>query len=314
VSLWLLAVLAAAPRVELWVDPCVEPPGVLDRLLSLELGAPVLAAVEPPSADATRVRLECDGALVRVEVIDPTTGKTAHRRIDPAAASGATRPRLLALATAELVSASWLELAARPAPVAAVDATASPAARAAATELLQARLEPAKDKPWLVSLHASGFGFVGPEQSLGFGGRLGLERSIAWRLALRTELAVDHASARDPLGSLDLLSGSLSLLAMVRLPSPVPLSLGLGARGGVARLLGQPDQSRATDGFSRTGPWTSAVANVRLRVADADRGGLSISFEGGVVIWPFTGLRSDGRAFGVDGGFVALQLGWELPW
>src|SRR4029079_18035478 len=88
------------------------------RLAASELRATL---VDPaPDGTVTEVKATCRGALAALEVIDPTTGKSLERTVARTAAAPNGRARLLALAVAELVVASWSELQTNPEPRAPV--------------------------------------------------------------------------------------------------------------------------------------------------------------------------------------------------
>jgi hypothetical protein len=126
------------PPVSLAVDPCIATDAAeVRRIAAVELDARLAAETEP---DATKVIASCEGALVRVEVTDPLSGKAVSRLINLASAVSAARARLLAIAIAELVSASWTELVTNPTPaVPPAGAPAGEEAKAGARRSLQAR-------------------------------------------------------------------------------------------------------------------------------------------------------------------------------
>ncbi|MGC4092848.1 MAG: hypothetical protein QM756_34185 [Polyangiaceae bacterium] len=66
--------------------------------------------------EPTWVVVQCNGSKVVVEVHDPLSRKIVQRRFDFGPAASRARGRLVALAAAELVLASWAELAVLPAP------------------------------------------------------------------------------------------------------------------------------------------------------------------------------------------------------
>jgi hypothetical protein len=66
------------PRVTLALDSCVlAEPGEVRRSVAVELGADLAGSGE---ADTTRVIVSCRGAIVRLEVTDPITGKSLSAR------------------------------------------------------------------------------------------------------------------------------------------------------------------------------------------------------------------------------------------
>ncbi len=303
----LLSVLAAAPVV-LQTHPCVDEGALFDRQVALELGAPVLRTPPEGGSELTRVNLRCEEALVVVEVT-PATGPGAVRRIDPGGGNEPTRRRTLALATAELISATE-----RPPQVTPAPAVPGRAPLRARTETAAVEPPARAAGPWLFSAQAKVVSFVGPQHSKGLGASVALERAVWRQLAVRAELAVEYAGEREPQGRLWLLGGSASLGPQWRLPVAVPLALGIGARAGLARLAGVPDAQSPLAGLARVGPWWGVTGNARLRLAPVERSGATLGLEAGLVLGSFTGLRSDHWAWGVDGGWLALQAGWELPW
>lgn len=81
---------------------------------------------EPARAPVTRVIATCERAEARLDVNDPTTGKSLQRTVELAEAPWNDRGRLLALAIAELVAASWSELETNPTPKALAATTLAP--------------------------------------------------------------------------------------------------------------------------------------------------------------------------------------------
>ena len=83
----------------------------------------------------TQVTATCRGTVAALEVMDPTTGKSLARTVALTEAAPSGRGRLLALAVAELVVASWSELESNPQPRAP---SATPLAPYAAREAARA--------------------------------------------------------------------------------------------------------------------------------------------------------------------------------
>lgn len=65
----------------------------------------------------TRITLACAGDDAKISVVDPLTGKRVDRTVSLASVIDRDRPRLLALALAELARSSWIELETNPTPV-----------------------------------------------------------------------------------------------------------------------------------------------------------------------------------------------------
>ena len=106
----LRAVPAAAqsgPLVHLELDcPQLKTLNV-ERVLKAELGVEL---VRWDSAGVTVVQVTCDEMVARVQVRDPVTRKTVQRGLNLETVPERSRDRLVALATAELVIASWSEI------------------------------------------------------------------------------------------------------------------------------------------------------------------------------------------------------------
>src|SRR5204863_3029658 len=85
-----------------------------------------------PDEATTQVTATCSGEAAHLRVLDPTTGKSVERSVALSQAAPTARARLLALAIAELVAASWSELESNP------DPKAPPAAPLAPVEAREA--------------------------------------------------------------------------------------------------------------------------------------------------------------------------------
>src|SRR5262245_9672465 len=97
-------------EVTVEIDPClsVARSEVL-RLTELELDARVVSpSVAPPHA--TRVEVTCAGQHVKLRVTDPVTGKSLERTLALGTHEVDVTGRAVALAIAELVLTSWMEL------------------------------------------------------------------------------------------------------------------------------------------------------------------------------------------------------------
>ena len=75
------------------------------RILAIELRATLVDAAA--GGTVTRATVACDHDVANISVSDPTAGKSVERAVAFADAPVQARARLLALAVAELVVASW---------------------------------------------------------------------------------------------------------------------------------------------------------------------------------------------------------------
>jgi hypothetical protein len=107
---------AAEPNgipVALSFEGCPEPLAVeVERIARIELHA----AAES-GRTTTRIALACVEDDARITIQDPLTGKRVERTVSLATVTPRDRPRLLALALAELARSSWIELETNPTPV-----------------------------------------------------------------------------------------------------------------------------------------------------------------------------------------------------
>jgi hypothetical protein len=302
---------AQRPLVRLDVQCPEAQPEELRRVVRVELRA--LLVDEPPGPDLTRVRIVCKGDLAALTVDDPLTAKALRRVISLTGAAPAVKPRLLGLAVAELVAASWIELALNPTPaLPPAEPPASARTRAAGRAVARARFGSgaASWSPW--SLRAVGAfnltGFTSGPVLMGGGIRLG--KDLPAHLALSLDLMFVHGSEAVSLGRVatDLITVAPALLARVRL-GPVDLRGGLGFRVGGARLTGSP----ADPATARAGSLVAAVYGPMLTVSTSVRLWrfllLEVAGEAGWVVRPIGGLVAHQREVSLGGAFLGFQLG-----
>lgn len=294
-------------------------------LLSIELGERVFSDPAPPGA--TRASVTCgapgprsdgtsrsdgvargDGnALAELRIDDAVTGKSLWRSIDLGASDAGVRARLLALALAELLFASWAELLVTPTPkVPPATPAVSPATRRATSVSLQRKLSP----PLGVQLSATGAALVllgAPRLSLGGGLRLVGDHGnhAGWDL----DVLYHRGSAPTGLGevSVDVLSARLALNGHLRVPHLV-LRGGVGGRLGAVRLLGQATDPAVTDSRAIWGAWGGPLGSLGLSAA-AGRLRLDLSGEVGYVVSPVAARVNGVRAVAVEGVWIGIQLG-----
>jgi hypothetical protein len=302
---------AQHPLVRLDVACPEARPEEMRRIVRVELRA--LMVDEPSGPDLTRVHVVCKGGLAALTVDDPLTGKSLRRVVSLEGAAPAVLPRLLGLAVAELVAASWIELALNPTPaLPPAEPPASAGAREAGSAAVRARLAagPATWSPW--GLRAAGAfvltGFTSGPVLVGGGLRLG--KDLPKHLALSLDVMFVHGSELVSLGrvAIDLITAAPALLARLQL-GPVDLRGGLGFRVGGVRLTGSPaDPATARGGSLATafyGPILTVGTSVRLWRLLL----LEVAGEAGWMIRPVGGLVSHQREVSLQGVFLGLQLG-----
>jgi hypothetical protein len=200
---------APHPPIVLVLDPCA---GVdaqeVRRLVPIEMGAPLVPGAGDPR-DTTRVSVGCvAGApkLVRLEVRDPTTGRSLERVVTLEGVSKADQARLVAIASVELVAASQgdpgrasVPTALAPSPPLSLTATPGPPPRPA----------PAR---WRVLASGSLRHFAGLPRVLP-GGGVALERALPRRLDVAADVAVESAGQPTALGDVEAFVASLGVVA-----------------------------------------------------------------------------------------------------
>jgi hypothetical protein len=216
------------------------------RIAAIELRATL---VDPaPDGTVTEVKATCRGVLAALEVVDPTTGKSLGRTVALAEAAPNGRARLLALAVAELVVASWSELQSNPAPRAP---PATPVAPPAAREAARAALtERALELAAAFDAHVLGSGDVL------FGGGARAAISLSPAIFLRFDALADYAELDRAAGRVAVIMPSVSAAvgASRWIGASLRPAISLGLRGGYVRMNGIADGMTAT-GFHQQGVW-----------------------------------------------------------
>lgn len=316
----LLALLApcpaaaqARPPVQLSIEGCERVSGgSLNRIVAAELGA-LLVRSEVQDANATQVRVRCHGGAARLEVDDPITGKQLSRRVELGAVDHRAGPRLLALAIAELVTASWIELTVSPPPrVPSMDATASEATRGAAERAARDRVgeAPPVRRPFRLtgglSLRVLGKG------DLLAGGALQLEVDVLEHFTLAVDARLEQSNVPVSLGEVDVLLGSGALILMGHVGvDAVRLAAAAGFRLGGARLAGRADPDLAVDEGQLEAVWGGPLLGARLGLRPLPWAAVLIEVETGFAAMDVGGLVAGTREIGFDGFWVggSVSLG-----
>jgi len=259
----------------------------------------------------------CDPSTrdVVVTIEDLVTAKRVVRRILLQDVADQARPRALALAVAELLRASWLELALPKAPTPALPVP--PAVREAVLRRMAAALPP-RPEPTVRDLDAA------LESSLTIAWRaflsgnaslLGARGALAFpfyskSLILRFDGGGVYGTAHDALGDvhLGLASTSASLLYATPLARPTRFEVGPRIELGVAWASGNPGdpQTSSYAGVGYVGD-ASVLGMFLVRLAPTWR--LAMELEAGGVFAPFDATADGRRVTGVRGGMFGLAVG-----
>jgi len=269
------------PQVSIAIEAC-EPALAREarRIAAVELRATLVESA--PDATVTQVRAECRGTAAALVVVDPTTGKSLERTVALTEAAANGRARLLALAVAELVAASWSELQSNPQPrVPPATPLAPYAARESARRAMADRsveLAAAFDAHWLASGDCL------------FGGGM---RAVAWispALFARFDALADYGEVERTRGRVAVIMPSVSAAvgASRWIGSSFRPGLSLGLRGGYVRMNGISDGSVATASHQQ-GAWLGP--EVALQVSAWPRSWLH----------PILGVAAGAHLLGVRG-------------
>jgi len=239
-------------RVSISVDRCE--PRIADevgRIAAIELHAERVESTDP---DVTRIDVTCESLdVVALHVSDPLTSKDVARKVSVAGIDERARARTIALAVAELVSASWVELETTPEPkvqpiperVVIHERPAKP----------HAKIAPAKHEPSppVVFRAAASARVFFESRELLVGGGAAIEPWISRTIALHFDGFVEHGTATRVPGDVSIDTASTSAaIGLGASFGDVRLTGMLGVRAGYARLVGlsktQNVQGEAIDG------------------------------------------------------------------
>lgn len=225
------------PAVALEIDSCVPVRSAeVRRLLGLELGTTLL---ERPRPDVTRVSASCASPEVVIRVDDSVTGKVVQRTIALAQVPEGVRDRLLAVAIAELVVASWAELGLRRSEAPIVAERAPAAVQRAALAVVRSKTPPGEEHAHVLGAFSARRLWSGTGTLLGGGARL----HWLWRrVALGLDVTAEKGEPSTSVGSVSVTSigGGAALLAWVRQERGT-LWGGGGGRLALAQLQGNTD-------------------------------------------------------------------------
>lgn len=346
----LLALGAAGARAEekapalvaVALPSCATPPFervALRELLAIELRSDgVERVVDDPTGAMATLRIEqpaCEQPRLVLVLEDRTTGKTVGRSLDLATTEPSARARLVALSSAELLRASWLELLSlRPG---AQDPVVQ-AVRARALSLLPPVPSPASstppassappppvapppsDRPSPAVLPASppervrwqlggvARGYPASQASLA-GAFVGLDLPLHPALALRLDARGMLGEAFDVLGKVSLRQASLvAALRLQTAPGAVRFGVGPQVELGAGQVEGTEPTAGVTTSSGTRGVFSAALVG---EVRGGSLGGMELlgSCEGGVTGVGLTAQADGRRVSGLIGPFLGVSLG-----
>ncbi len=297
----LVVIGAAIASADLRVRDCAERDAIV-RIAELELSTQAPADGSPPVVTA---EIHCEGDHATLYVTDDVTGKSLERTIDfPADPKG--RARLLALALAELVRASWVELAMPPPPLPPRTTAPEPVRREIETRMRDAIAPPVRERAslWLFGALRGTFTGTGP---MG-GGGMAVEVPVWKVVTLDMDARYTHGEQAPTFGvvTIDVFDAAIHVDARATPSRVVDLEAGVGARVGFARFTGTPS-SAAHTGATESAPWggPELAFGVSFHASALD---VRVRFETGT---PLAGVR----ATSVDGaGNTVDRVAIAGPW
>ncbi len=305
---------AEGPQVSVRVDPCVPVDrSQLERLLAIELGTS--AAESDVSASPTSVWVNCSDRGVELHLEDGVTRKSMARVLPASSFKDASSTRLLALAIAEFVVASWIELRVQPTHVVEpVGPQPSPAARALAERVVARRnalAQPSSTGKESLSAAFTLQVWSGNDAvMLGAGARL-VHLSLP---TLAFTIAGDFAtsSVELPLGTVRVVTASvaLALSLHVRVQN-VSFFTGPGGRLGFTRMQGEPGDRSQTPGEHFFAPYGGPIWWNRIEFRATEQLRLAFELEAGVATLPAKALAGTTPVLALDGLWLttAVSLG-----
>jgi len=294
------AFAADKPRVSIAVVGCDD--GLAreaQRIATVELRATLVES--PPDAATTRVSATCDGALAELKVLDPTTGKSVERRVALAQAAPTARARLLALAIAELVAASWSELESNPRP-------AAPPAEPLAPFISREAARAAIARPF-VELAAVADTHVLASNDWLFGGGARASFWISPVFLVRLDVLADYAELSRGAGTVAVTMPSLSAAFGASFTKGVLRpAITLGARAGYVWMNGVADNA-GNVGSRERGTWFGPEAALELGVWPRARVHPVLALSAGAHVVGVKGTVSEGRDVEATAIWGGLSLG-----
>lgn len=276
------------------------------RLLATELRGDGVSSVEGDEREALAVievgfeQCEPGATSVRVQIDDRVTQKRVTRAIDLEGVPASLRERTLAIATAELLRASWLELIqpdppepeVAPPPVVRERVVARVARALGAPERSEGD-EPAQPSATRWGRFALGAAAVArffPSTGLAvFGGRVSFNTGLFEHTGfLRADLGLQGGSASDVLGAIDVVAVPVGVTFGARvLAGDLMIELGARLEGGPVWVGGRP-----------AGPDIESASSVEAMMVIGVAG--SLTWRVARSIWLGVGVDAGWTAVGFD--------------
>ena len=259
------------------------------------------------------VAVNCSQTLVRLNVDDPLTGKSLTRTFELLAVDAAVRARVVAIAIAELVSASWVELETNPRPrVPAVGP--GPPRELAAQAISAAR----RQQPGLLGGRLTLTGIASAQvfwSSVGalWGGGLRMTGHIRRFVGWTVDALAHHGEVTTQPGkvAVDTVTGAGAVVGR-RSWARATLGGGIGFRIGATILRGTANVSALVRSDSVVWAGGGPFGTLGVSVIAVRGLVLELNAEGGYWLFPTGGLINGRRDVAVEGPWLGMQLGVGL--
>jgi hypothetical protein len=317
--------VTGAARVTTYVDACV--PIELEtfhRVLAIELGTSIEYSPDAANArDGTMVRVGCNDSGIELSLIDDVTHKAMQRSVELPQVAPAARARLLALAVAEFVVASWVELRlSEPPPIAPVGPPTPPAAAAAARKVAAKKLPAPQPSAadeysaiWQLAVSIDAIAFTRgtdaiPQLSL----RLD-ERPLR-HLALGLQASLGHNEwVVQSVGSVRLTTtGGRASVSYVGQLGDFDVVIGACARFGIVHMAGSTALSNY-HAQALFAPWGGPGLQLSAAYRAGDHVRVLFELEGGYITLPAQAVVQKGGVVAELGGLygsAAVGVGWTF--
>jgi hypothetical protein len=287
------------------VDPCVPVDHAkLHELLAIELGTSTAQGAGP--AAPTRVSVSCSPQGIELRVQDGVTRKSMARVLPASSFADASSTRLLALAVAEFVVASWIELSVQPAPaVEPVGPPAGESARRVAQNVVAERApraEPQHRPPERTLSLGPALQLWSAHEAVLLGAGLRVLLPLADALVWTLSGDFGAASVAAAYGDLGVFTASLALaLALQLRVDDFAFQLGPGGRLGITRMNADADPLRA-EGDDFLAPYGGPIWLSRVVVRASTRVRVALEIELGLTTLPARAeIEDEGVALELDG-------------
>lgn len=280
------------------------------RIAAIELHATRVPRDER-APDVTRIDVTCEsGGAIALHVTDPLTSKDVARRVSVAGIDERAHARTIALAVAELVSASWAELETTPEPkVQPIPERVAPRVHPRRSPKIAPMNSPSPAPPVVLQAFAGARVFFESREPL-LGGGAAIEPWLSRAIVLHFDGCVEHASATRRPGDVNV--DTVSAAAGIGLGTSygaVRLTGTLGARAGYARLVGL-SRTENVQGQAIDGAWAGPELRLGIELLARAHVHLVITWAVGWAVAGVVGPVPGDRDVLARGAYGAVAIGF----